>query len=101
MPADDVFGTLAPPLLRRHGCGRVRILGASMTSAAVAVAVCAGCANEPDDTTAPPASTVPPTAVSRPDSPGGPLTQTVIVPQPEFTRGAEILRATLPTQPLR
>lgn len=36
------------------------------------------------------------TRASHPDYPGGPLTLTVIVPNPEFTGGAEILRATLP-----
>ena len=65
--------------------------------AAIAVALCAGCATEPDKAPALPASPASPTTTARlADYPGGPMTQTVIVPNPQFTDGAEIIRVTLP-----
>ena len=69
--------------------------------AAVAVAACAGCASESDDPAAAPVGSATPTTTttattaSHPKYPGGPPT-TVIVPNPEFTGGVEILRATVP-----
>lgn len=75
----------------------------SLMSAAVAVALCVGCANEPDEPAAAPegsaaplTTAAPTTTASRPEYPGGPP-MTVIVPNPEFTGGAEILRATVPS----
>jgi hypothetical protein len=74
-------------------------------AAVLAVALCGGCANAPDEPAAgrtepavAPVSTAPPTTTpaSHREYPGGPLV-TVIVPNPEFTGGAEILRATVPS----
>jgi hypothetical protein len=62
-------------------------------STAVAVAVCAGCANDAEE---PVAATT--TTADRQEYPGGPGTWTAFVPDPQFTGGARILRATLPTQ---
>jgi hypothetical protein len=72
---------------------------------AVLAIVAPACANRPDsDSTASATSTSTATAsaapttttASEPKYPGGPLTYTVIVPNPKFTGGAEILRATVP-----
>ena len=89
---------LHPPAGNQRG--RQRSLANSLMSAAVAVALCAGCASEPDKPAATPVTSAAPTTTSAGHSkyPGGPLTYTVIVPNPEFTGGAEILRATLPEQ---
>ena len=85
------------PAFERYGRGRLRDLAVRMMSAAVAVALCAGCANEPDKPAAPPVSSAAPTTTAGHSKyPSGPLTYTVIVPDPEFTGGEEILRATLP-----
>jgi hypothetical protein len=59
-----------------------------MGTAAVAVALSAGCADDPTMAT----------ASAEPSYPGGPGTYSVVIPNPEFTGGAEILRATLPEQ---
>jgi hypothetical protein len=69
-----------------------------MSAAAVAVALCTGCANEPDEPAAAPVGSSAPTTTASLRPSGGALTYTVIVPNPEFTGGAEILRATLPEQ---
>ena len=95
-PLVDMRESLHP--LERYGRGRLRGLANSlMSAAAVAIALCAGCANEPDEPAAAPVGSAPPTTTTASHSkyPGGPL-MTVIVPNPEFTGGAEILRATLP-----
>jgi hypothetical protein len=93
MPNDDVFVPLANPVRRRV----LTIANSLTTTAAVAVALCAGCANEPDEPAAPPVGSAAPTTTTaiHPKYPGGPL-MTVIVPNPEFTGGAEILRVTVP-----
>jgi hypothetical protein len=69
------------------------------SAAAVAVTLCAGCVNEPDEPAAAPVnSPAPTTTASHRPYPGGPGTWTVFVPDPKFTGGARILRAILPTQ---
>jgi hypothetical protein len=56
----------------------------------VAVAAVAMCASEQVG------SAAPPTTANPPPYPGGPLTYAVVVPDPRFTGGVEIIRATLP-----
>jgi hypothetical protein len=84
--------------VERYWRGRLRGLANNLMRTAVAVAMCAGCANEPDEPAAAPVGSAAPTTTtaSHPAYPGGPLTLMVIVPNPEFTGGAEILRARLP-----
>ncbi|MCV7301428.1 hypothetical protein H7J93_17555 [Mycobacterium barrassiae] len=65
--------------------------------AAAAVLLCAACASEPDEPAATPSSapSSTTTSASHLDYPGGPPT-TVIIPNPEFTGGVEVLRAVVP-----
>ena len=95
-PLADMREWLHP--FERYWRGRPRgLVNSLMSAAAVAVALCAGCANEPEEPAAAPVGSAPPTTTTASHSkyPGGPP-MTVIVPNPEFTGGAEILRATLP-----
>jgi hypothetical protein len=87
---NDVFVVLAS-LVREQIPDGPRTACALMSAAAVAVALCVGCASQPVGSAAPTT-----TSASVPKYPGGPLTKSVIVPNPEFTGGAEILRATVP-----
>jgi hypothetical protein len=67
--------------------------------AVVGAAICAGCANEPDGPAAAPVVSSAPattTAFATDDYWGGPPT-IVIIPDPKFTGGVEILRATVPS----
>jgi hypothetical protein len=77
---NELFVGLASPARRR---------GLLMSTAAAAVALCVGCGSEPVG------SAAPTTTVSHPPYPGGPL-ESVIVPDPKYTGGIEILRVTVP-----